>query len=525
MADSQAFIKAPTERLDAANSGSSASPAQQIAQLLTDFSKAHPSQSDSLVSSRSRRLPSQAPLLLFPSEHHTFGPMLTKVVKLVLPPYMHRNARRRILIYSPAGSQIEGALMVASNVLRLAEEATAQKAVNSAPLRLLGYVSLHDLSDLEAASKSKSTDSWIAVTSDRILLDKTVIYDVLVDLSNVGAGSLESSADLYGSPAVAPEDRGLFRKSIMPSISLVSSAPAGKSRKAALEKVAWTSKDFSAWFTVDEMADIQQEQWYEERRARRKSHSRLASSIAPDPAEPEEAQDVMPGSLPLDTDSLASRHGTFATLFTFLHYCLGDWGWLPNLRWFPYMGLSVIPLGIRGDGGVRSSMLLTDDLSDDDDHDDDDEDEMDGRPSAPRDIPSREEEDPLVAASGGYSLSRSPLSTTRRRSVVIETEDQTDTDSRVPPSSTVDASYALAIWTAWVNWTKELIENIDELIESKVQLELRDEATTTLTSWELHKLGLSSRASLDVELVHAIAASSSNTITVRSGWTSKLLNL
>lgn len=106
------------------------------------------------------------------SIHRFLGPLVAPLLKLMLLP-------RRLLLYAPA--PVERAAIVAFNLAELVHAAFAYAMDTPGQVMIYGMLTLQDL---DAWKRHASTESsWIAWTSDRILLDKTDAYDVCLDIS------------------------------------------------------------------------------------------------------------------------------------------------------------------------------------------------------------------------------------------------------------------------------------------------------------------------------------------------------
>ena len=152
------------------------------------------------------------------STHRFLGPLVVPLLKLMLLP-------RRLLLYAPA--PVERAAMVAFNLAELVHAAFAYAMDAPGQVMIYGMLTLHDLDAWKRVASSAS--SWIAWTSDRILLDKTDTYDVCLDLS---ALSVPHAAD---APAPArPLARFVENAALRPS------------------NLTWSSRDLSLFLELAE---------------------------------------------------------------------------------------------------------------------------------------------------------------------------------------------------------------------------------------------------------------------------------
>ncbi|KIY43221.1 hypothetical protein FISHEDRAFT_78730 [Fistulina hepatica ATCC 64428] len=96
-----------------------------------------------------------------------------------LPLYKHVLCRRRILIYTAPPVEAACILCHVAGDLCLEAQLTPDMGRASAPVEVLGIVTLAGLDRLAAPSMR----GWVACTTDALLRDKPACYDLLVDLT------------------------------------------------------------------------------------------------------------------------------------------------------------------------------------------------------------------------------------------------------------------------------------------------------------------------------------------------------
>lgn len=516
------------------------------------------STSDSSTTRRSLPLSTSNDTLFFlPAAHYGFGPLLPKLVKLLLPEYLgpptgvpnDHQAGKRVLIYCPPGNPLYTASVFALNLLFILDEVAhrghsalteldhagpSTTRVNriTAP-RYRGYLSLHDLMGLEEESRirtfippgtpgaTQAKASWVGVTTDRILVERPQIFDVLVDLTNVMASGTSGAVRAGGTAAASQAGVRDFTKENQmapPTVSLVHSDKAPGKR--TLVQANWASADFGNWNGVEERAAELREQYLDDKLARKQQRSTTPTAQSQDGASTEAStQDDHaprpPGHLPptlcsLRTRRLSRKPRIMSTIIAFLRYYFAGWGWLS----IGFSGpLSVIPLGIRDDGAARASMIL---LEDDDggtsssvERNTEDRQQQGTRAlSTHLRRRTREPTDsPLLAAVGVGSLSSRALDSSADDGTPEESEPESD------DLSVLDGLASSVLVQAWTEWGVELVSSVGRTLDAACAAASLNVSESSIGPAPVHvhartlrQLGLDTRDVVDRALTEAIFA-------------------
>ncbi|KAG8758123.1 hypothetical protein FRC14_000747 [Serendipita sp. 396] len=94
--------------------------------------------------------------------------------------FKHALGRRRILIHTPP--PVESACLLAQLAAVISTGEEGASGVHAQKIAVLGVVGLTDLKRIEEVSAQGN--GWIACTTDAIFLEKTQLYDLLIDLSS-----------------------------------------------------------------------------------------------------------------------------------------------------------------------------------------------------------------------------------------------------------------------------------------------------------------------------------------------------
>lgn len=541
----------------------------------------HQRKSD-FVSIQSRDLTAEGPfyphdpLLMLPAVSNALGPLLPGILKRLLA------APFRLLIFAPHGASAIQAASIAFNLGELVHAAcqshssdrvcpVSEQSSNglghSHGLDVIGTVGLHDIDKLQAAAKQWLTHSWIAWTSDRILLDKPSLYNAVLDLS----------------PMMPSQDNSMIDSTVLPRLFRSERTLSSQGRETfTLRKQTWTTREFAVYRGLDERANLDATSARQARRAveRRRSQSSLQTATTSQ----------------LDERTVAARrptsaHPSTSTLLAFITFWLSSLRILPQ-RWRLNLRESYgyVPLSIRSDGGIRASiMLLPSDEEDelDDDDDDDSGDSTGNHLSVPSTSPrmkrrsldgigaaadEREDylEDPILAAVGAGTIASrrrhsrslaSKHSAARLASDVASSHGDTRPASPEMPMHSADAiaqqeqkqvlrdaregvRLALCIFVSWSEWIDDLVEGVQDLVQEKVsgtgggvdQNEgttrddgSQDEDRTAvkgsaggkllLSTKDLALVGLSSSNAADVDLARFLASGVTDMqIEVPHGW-------
>ncbi|KDN40352.1 hypothetical protein K437DRAFT_190291 [Tilletiaria anomala UBC 951] len=523
-------------------------------------------------------LPSHASIHSLPAQHATFGPLLLKLLKVLLPSYLPgtysssllasgiaplaraRPRAPRVLIYTPSGSSkdaagrngiqegmVQTACVFASNLLVLLEDIAAQNSGHlhhlhhhhrqreggDFGLRLRGYVSVHDLVALDAEHRAAnganaeeeergSRSGWLAVTSDAILREKTTLFDILLDLSPLAC--LPASATVAGGNEHAP--------TALPLLSMVVDDCGSESndggrraqgRKGAnlrLRRLNWTAREFGAWDIIDRTAEFTLQEreaalMQQCQRHRGKSQSQRGKGPAQQQLEQEAEEDNLlhvPGAMPQPSRSTpgrsarsnSSRHSSHhwvTTLFAFLHFCCAGWptvSVLLSFIWRRQPGSLALHTGSgRANSGGGSQLALGNLLGGRDGR----EAEAEGDTQEEDDDVSERVEtegiDEQVPSGGG----RGPL-IIAKRGMGAEQDLTHVNEATLDDADMADATLALALQQAWVDWGASLLTTVVDEV-------LRDVSTasTVVKASAMRRAGLSVCNPADVELVRAVATS------------------
>ncbi|KAE8214154.1 hypothetical protein CF327_g2400 [Tilletia walkeri] len=369
----------------------------------------------------------------FPALSASLGPLLPPLLKFLA------TGHTRLLIYSTA--PLQPAASLAHNLADIVHSAQRRAGQNQSqpPLHVRGLVTLHDIVALDEESRQRTADTagWIAFTSDKILLDKCALFDLMLDLTPLQGGNGNSKA------AASPRNR--------PSLTTGPASPSGAKPRFSivvrptttptqqppkLKESSWTTHEYAEMRLVEDKA---------KRRLDSPSSLTLLAEegpTSPIPAasdatfgaarqvtavrqrKPSNQQEMEPSQQrqqPLRTrpsSSLQPRtRGVFLNLVSLLRYVFAQTLWFfPSAFWTPAsastsaltllgasssstrrkssraisgLGLGssadgassigdsafILPLGVRPDGGLRASVLLDDDDDDDEDEDEEDEEE------------------------------------------------------------------------------------------------------------------------------------------------------
>ena len=268
------------------------------------------------------------------SVHRFLGPLLIPLVKTLLLP-------RRILLYCPA--PVERAGLIGFNLAEIVHAAFVHADAVPGAVRLRGMVTLHDLDVLQREAGADVTHASIAWTSDRILLDKTDIYDVCLDVS----------AFATEAPPARPLARVVSRASLEP------------------RALAWTTRDLSLYLELAE-----QERRYEVilSENERPAFDAWCTQDRDPPAAPR----VVPAPrwMYAQQDARCVVLGYVVLWLAYVRFWLTEW-WLLRSQLHVLLPLSlVVPLGVRSEVGVSSSVVDFPDAEDEPE-----EPEVDGTPT------------------------------------------------------------------------------------------------------------------------------------------------
>lgn len=325
-------------------------------------------------------------MLQLPAISTSLGPLLPTILKqLLLPSY-------RLIIFCPAGSPSFRACAIAYALAELVHGAhETERPFNAARqgedqeqraqnIVVRGLIGLHDIAMLEDEAKLPQTSSivrpsWIAWSADKILLEKPHLFDAILDLSPIAQAVSLIKSTAYGDHAPV----------VLPRLARVHRPDGSETKpKPMLKRHTWTTREFSVFRGLDEQASLMATTTRFRRMRRRGSRVSILQQEQqkklPDAVEAESSQ-IYANGKPSSIGSLSStrsrsRTNMLSTMAAFLRFWLSGWWILPaqwrlNLR----ESYGYVPLSIRGDGGVRASIMLLPDSDEEDDDEDNDEDE------------------------------------------------------------------------------------------------------------------------------------------------------
>ncbi|KAK0538450.1 hypothetical protein OC835_001431 [Tilletia horrida] len=371
----------------------------------------------------------QTPAELFQHSALSHLPALSASLGPLLPPLLKRLATgyQRLLIYSTA--PLHPAACLAYNLADITQAARRQAdSSETTPLHVRGLVTLHDIVTLEEEGRHRDSSSpgWIAFTSDKILLDKCSLFDILLDLTPLqmsGGNKAAASPRNQPGPSSTPASSGT-----KPRLSIVFTAPASASPRPQLKlkDSSWTTQEYAEMRLVEEKVRRR----LDSPSALSPDTSSLDAPSSPTPpaedavlaarrvtavrnrktsqqslrsAQAHAQPEIRPRPRPVS--SLQARpRGIFLNLISLLRYVFAQTLWFfPSAFWTPssastsalallgpshtpggrrrgaraaISGLSaetasladsafILPLGVRPDGGLRASVMLDDDEDED----------------------------------------------------------------------------------------------------------------------------------------------------------------
>ncbi|SPO44581.1 uncharacterized protein PSANT_02266 [Moesziomyces antarcticus] len=389
-----------------------------------------------------RNLPHD-PISHMPALCGSLGALLPHLLKKLMLP------RHRLLIFSPAPPIVNAAHLGynLADLVALAVGRSGRRHENLLALAqrgiidVRGQIGVHDIPELEQEQqqRAKSHDmlpqrSWIAWSTDKILLEKPHLFDSVLDLT----------------PLITRDSRGVLDEALMEASSTgarlftVVRPPATESRKrgggAQLKAESWTTREFATFNELDAQAQRNAERAERLGAAacisRRRSRNKLlrSSSYRSEEAQERSSRDIEYTHAQADSVSQwrggcsprRSGAGTLSAALAFLRYWLTGWWFLPRHWRYGLPAAYVLPLGIRGDGGVRASILvMPEDESDDEDLDDEEDREIAAEDEAEEERRSALEAEPV----GGAEDAGEHVAARWRVAAVMAEDQQTGTNS------------------------------------------------------------------------------------------------
>ncbi|SPO25229.1 uncharacterized protein UTRI_02657_B [Ustilago trichophora] len=325
-----------------------------------------------------RNLPHD-PISHMPALCGSLGALLPHLLKKLMLPH------HRLLIFSPSPPLVHAAWL-GFNLADLIALAIARSGKRHENLQsfarrgivtVKGQIGVHDIPTLEDEEKQRNSDtpshrakSWIAWSTDKILLEKPHLFDSVLDLTPLIGR--ESSGGILDEAALESAS------SMARLMTVVRPAEA----KPHLKVERHTTREFATFNELDAQAQRHAERAERFGGAcvsRRKSRSKFGKSGSRNHDTPlqeqtqtQEAVEQWRGGC---SRSPRRSAGTLSAVLAFLRYWLAGWWFLPSHWRYGLPAAYVLPLGIRGDGGVRASILLMpEDESDEEEEDVDEED-------------------------------------------------------------------------------------------------------------------------------------------------------
>lgn len=339
------------------------------------------------------------PISHMPALCGSLGPLLPHLLKKLMLPH------HRLLIFSPAPPLVYAAHLGfnLADLIALAISRSGKRHENlhafarRGIVHVKGQIGVHDIPALEDEEKQRSKtakqkqealeddQSWIAWSTDKILLEKPHLFDSVLDLTPL------ITRDSKGGVL---DEAALESANTMAKLLTVKRPESGK---VQLKAESWTTREFATFNELD--AQAQRHAKRAERLggnaciSRRRSRSRLkkASATGARQRPSEDAQNARGGGeieyAHQQPDSVSqwrggcarsprrSGAGTLSAILAFLRYWLAGWWFLPSHWRYGLPAAYVLPLGIRGDGGVRASILV---MPEDESDDEEDQDVSDG---------------------------------------------------------------------------------------------------------------------------------------------------
>ncbi|KIS66128.1 uncharacterized protein UMAG_11025 [Mycosarcoma maydis] len=364
-----------------------------------------------------RNLPHD-PISHMPALCGSLGALLPHLLKKLMLP------RHRLLIFSPSPPIVYAAQLgynladlVALGIARSGKrhenlQAFARRWI----VQVKGQIGVHDISALEDEAKRRNENtetmlqpSWIAWSTDKILLEKPHLFDSVLDLTPLITSDSKGLLD----EACLENATTMARLStvVRPSAAAAAAAAGRGAAKAQLNSQSWTTREFATFNELDAQAQRHAER--AERLgagacvSRRKSKNKLGRSTS---RRSEDQHLERNGDIEYtheQTDAVSqwrggcarsprrSGAGTLSAVLAFLRYWLAGWWFLPSHWRYGLPAAYVLPLGIRGDGGVRASILVM--PEDESDEDQDDLDQAEDREIAAEDEEEEERRSALSA--------------------------------------------------------------------------------------------------------------------------------
>lgn len=356
------------------------------------------------------------PVSHMPALCGSLGALLPHLLKKLMLPH------HRLLIFSPTPPLVHAARL-GYNLADLVALAIARSGKRHENLQAFarrgivevkGQIGVHDIPALEDEEQSRRNgkaalpgQSWIAWSTDKLLLEKPHLFDSVLDLTPL------ITRDSHGVLDEASLESASTMARLLTVVRHAEVAAAPRGAKVHLKPETWTTREFAIFNELDAQAQRHAER--AERLgagacvSRRRSRNKLLRSTS---RRSEDQPHHLQGDVEYTherTDIVShwrrgcarsprrSGAGTLSAVLAFLRYWLAGWWFLPSHWRYGLPAAYVLPLGIRGDGGVRASILVMPEDESDDDVEDNDLDGDEDREIAAEDDEEEERRSALLA--------------------------------------------------------------------------------------------------------------------------------
>ncbi|PWY99078.1 hypothetical protein BCV70DRAFT_201298 [Testicularia cyperi] len=416
-----------------------------------------------------------------PHDPITHMPALCGSLGAILPHLLKKMmvSNHRLLVFSPAPPLVHAARIgynladfVALAVGRSGRRHdTLQSFAARGLVHVRGQIGVHDITALEDEEKHRrstgeSTNGcgWVAWSTDKILLEKPHLFDSVLDLTPLigkNSAGLLDEASLESSAKVARLLK-VVRTPLQDGSGRV---------KAELRGEGWTTREFATFNELDAQAERHAQRveragdpaYVSRKRVKRRaSKGTVRNSYDSSEHDPHLASksdrrengisgsrenDIQYVSQPSDAVTQwrggcaraprRGRLGTVSAILAFLRYWLAGWWFLPRHWRYGLPAAYVLPLGIRGDGGVRASILVL--PEDESDEDSEDEENFEEAEEEGEDEERIEDQNAMALQEAGQPMlsPEEAFSATAHSEHNVGTDDNTTTTSS---SETVDGA-------------------------------------------------------------------------------------
>ena len=267
------------------------------------------------------------PVTYFCAVNRFLGPLLPPLIKALYVP------RTRLLIYCPA--PVERAAVLAYNLAEVVRSAALSVPCGGAAnVQVRGMLTLHDMDTLqrEAARDvdARSAASWIGWTADRVMTERTGMFDMLLDASDF----CEKHAGIAAQR----------RRQLVQVVRLSDARPA---------PLRWSVADVSLFLELSEQerkyTDVLERNQHPRFDAWRKCERAAQTEPVPAPALPISAGASRWRYLGQDARPL---YGFLLVLLAYLRYWLAEWWLVRSQLRVVIPSAFILPIAFRGEGGL-----------------------------------------------------------------------------------------------------------------------------------------------------------------------------